>query len=77
MLVVGGNNSCNTKNLAEIAEEFTKTYHIERADDLDLNWLNNINRIGITAGASTPDYLISEVIDKIELHSKTSEGVKC
>ena len=40
------------------------------ADDLDLNWFDNVETVGISAGASTPDYLIEEVKNKIEIISK-------
>jgi len=65
MIVVGGKNSSNTKMLAKISENFVETFHIETAFEIDRNWLLNKKNIGITAGASTPDWVILEVYNKI------------
>lgn len=65
MIVVGGKNSSNTTKLFQIANGLcAKTVHIENASELDVSLLNNANNknIGITAGASTPDWVIREVI---------------
>jgi (E)-4-hydroxy-3-methyl-but-2-enyl pyrophosphate reductase len=62
MLVVGGRNSANTARLREICEAAgARTYHIETADELDPSWLQGVERVGIAAGASTPDWIIAEV----------------
>ena len=64
MVVVGGRNSANTTHLAEIArEEGTPTYHIETAAELDPAWFTRTDSVGITAGASTPDWSVVEVVD--------------
>ncbi len=64
MVVVGGRNSANTTHLAEIArEEGTPTYHIETAAELDTAWFTHADTVGITAGASTPDWSVQEVVD--------------
>ena len=68
MVVVGGKNSANTTHLAEILQEITKTIHIETEEDLkeyeDL--IKQSENIGVTAGASTPENIIKNVIEKIE-----------
>ncbi len=61
MLVVGGKNSANTTRLAELCRKKCMTYHIETAAELQDEWFDKINKIGITAGASTPDWIIKEV----------------
>jgi len=62
MVVVGGRKSANTRHLKEVCEEQgTRAYHIEGADELQASWFEGIERIGLTAGASTPDYSIDEV----------------
>ncbi|MGB9812292.1 MAG: bifunctional 4-hydroxy-3-methylbut-2-enyl diphosphate reductase/30S ribosomal protein S1 [Thermovenabulum sp.] len=67
MLVVGGKNSANTKKLALICErEGAKVFHIETADEIKKEWFNYKDQVGITAGASTPDWIIKEVINKME-----------
>jgi len=66
MLVIGGKNSANTTRLARICEEKCLTYHIETADELQDEWFDKIEKIGITAGASTPDWIIKEVYKKCQ-----------
>lgn len=67
LLVIGDNNSNNTKKLAEIGiSSGVKTYQIESAKDIKEKWFLEKNKIGITAGASTPDVLINEVKELIQ-----------
>ncbi len=67
MIVIGGSNSSNTKRLYEICRKHCqKTYLIEQAKDLDKSEFAEADLIGITAGASTPEYIIKEVKDFIE-----------
>lgn len=66
MLVVGAKNSSNSNRLRDLGEESgVNTFLIETADDLDRNWFDNVNSVGISSGASTPDELVNEVIDRI------------
>jgi len=66
MIVIGGYNSANTRRLAEVCTELqTRTYHIETAQQLDPVWFEGVGRVGITAGASTPKWLIDEVMERI------------
>jgi len=66
MLVVGGRNSSNTRKLGTICSEETKTYLIETADELQQNWFDDVENVGLTAGASTPDWIIEEVFIKCQ-----------
>ncbi len=67
MIVIGGKNSSNTKKLFEIAKKYCqRSYHIENEKELDINWFNYNDKVGISAGASTPDWVISNVINKIK-----------
>lgn len=67
LMVVGGRNSANTTRLREICESTgLPTYHIETADEIDDAWFNGIAVVGLTAGASTPDWIIEEVQRKLE-----------
>lgn len=61
MLVVGGRHSSNTVKLFEVCSRYCRTYHIENADELRSLKLPAAEKIGITAGASTPAYIIKEV----------------
>lgn len=67
VLVVGGRNSANTKRLAQIcASTGVPSYHIEIADEMDENWFQGARKVGITAGASTPDWIIDEVVERVK-----------
>ncbi len=61
IVVIGGTKSANTKHLWEICRESKPSYLVQGADDLDAAWFRNANVVGVTAGASTPDYVIDEV----------------
>jgi len=65
MVVVGGHNSANTRRLAEVCATVVETHHIENADEINSDWLKGKKAVGITAGASTPDEAIDQVIDRI------------
>ncbi len=66
MIVVGGQKSANTRHLREVCEEQgTTTYHIEKAEQIDPRWLQGKIRVGLTAGASTPDSSIDEVENRL------------
>ena len=67
MIIIGSFTSANSKRLTELSTEINKnSYQVTDASDLKLEWFENKNRIGISAGASTPDYLIKEVKRGIE-----------
>lgn len=66
MIVIGGKNSGNTTRLYQICSNITKTYHIETVDEIEKSWFDNANKIGITAGASTPDWIINNIERRIK-----------
>src|SRR3972149_1115142 len=67
VIVVGGKNSANTNRLADICRKIQpKTYHIETPEELKKSWFEGIKRVGITAGASTPNWLIESVTETIK-----------
>lgn len=66
IIVIGGRHSANTKRLLQISQEYTKAIQIETEFELKKEWFNHLNNIGITAGASTPNWIIERVEDKIK-----------
>jgi len=66
MFIVGGKNSANTRRLADLAQRKQScTYHIENIGDMENIELSRFNKIGVSAGASTPNWIIDRVMDKI------------
>ncbi|MBU3087444.1 bifunctional 4-hydroxy-3-methylbut-2-enyl diphosphate reductase/30S ribosomal protein S1 [Clostridium gasigenes] len=79
MIVIGGKNSSNTTKLYEIAKNNCEnTIHIENSNELTKEFIenNNFNKIGVTAGASTPDWIIKEVIDIMEGNFNMEDQLK-
>jgi (E)-4-hydroxy-3-methyl-but-2-enyl pyrophosphate reductase len=78
VIVVGGQNSGNTKRLAEISKKTGKpTYHIETESEIDVDALSEAKCIGITAGASTPNWVIKKVYRTLEaLPYKNMQGLQ-
>jgi 4-hydroxy-3-methylbut-2-enyl diphosphate reductase len=67
VLVIGAPNSSNSNRLREVAEGLGRTaYLIERAEDIDLNWFVPGSRVGITAGASAPEVLVMELVERLK-----------
>ncbi|KJS22519.1 MAG: hypothetical protein VR72_05620 [Clostridiaceae bacterium BRH_c20a] len=67
MIVVGGLNSANTQKLAHLCHEAgVSTKHIETAEKIEKSWFYDVDSVGVTAGASTPDWIIEEVVRKME-----------
>jgi (E)-4-hydroxy-3-methyl-but-2-enyl pyrophosphate reductase len=78
VIVVGGQNSGNTKRLAEISKKTGKpTYHIETESEIDVDALSEAKCIGITAGASTPNWVIKKIYRTLEaLPYKKKQGLQ-
>ena len=65
ILVIGGKHSANTRHLHEICARFKPSYLVQGAEDIDPAWLAGVACVGLTAGASTPDYVIDEVEQRL------------
>ena len=77
ILVIGGKWSANTRHLWEISRELKPSYLVHDALELESEWLEGVETIGVTAGASTPDYVIDEVEARIiELAGVDPAGVQ-
>jgi 4-hydroxy-3-methylbut-2-enyl diphosphate reductase len=75
MVVIGGFHSANTRRLAEIcAATGTPTFHVETAAELQPEWFAGAETVGVTAGASTPEAAIAEVLKRLE---EIGEGPTC
>ncbi len=75
MIVVGGRNSANTTRLKEICERAgAHTHHIETAEEVKPQWLAGVARVGVTAGASTPEWMIQRVVDRLRKIADESAG---
>ncbi|OHB42432.1 MAG: 4-hydroxy-3-methylbut-2-enyl diphosphate reductase [Planctomycetes bacterium GWB2_41_19] len=73
MIVVGGRGSANTTRLVKICEsQGTPTFHVETDIELDLSKFKDFNTIGVTAGASTPNWMIKRVVEKIRSYKVNS-----
>lgn len=77
MVVIGGYHSSNTQKLVEISRKLCdNTYHIETVDELPIDELKSYKTIGLTAGASTPSWIIKEVYDKMSNLEDMNELMK-
>ncbi len=72
VIVIGGKDSANSRMLHEISGSINKkTYFIENAKQLKKNWFDGIKKIAVSAGASTPEWIIKEIIKKINSYIRT------
>ncbi len=76
MLIIGSFTSANSKRLTELAVAINpNTYQVTCADEIEPGWFDEAEKVGVSAGASTPDYLIDEVHEKLKAHSPVTEEV--
>ncbi len=76
VLVIGATNSSNSVRLVEVAErEGTPARLVQRADDIDFAWLDGVATLGLTAGASAPELLVRELVDKLSERFDVEEEV--
>ena len=71
MLVIGGPDSANTKRLGELCSTMTKIYTVETAEEIHASWLKGKGHVGVTAGASTAEQTINEVVSRLEAMAQT------
>ena len=74
MIVIGSFTSANSKRLTELAKmRNERTFQVTSGEDLEIDWFQSSDTVGISAGASTPDNIISEVLDRIKSIGKVTE----
>ena len=74
MIVIGSFTSANSKRLTQLALERNKrSYQVTTAEELDMSWFNDCETIGISAGASTPDEIINDVVKHIKIIGRVAE----
>ena len=74
VLVIGAPNSSNSLRLVEVAARLgARTYLVQRADDISMNWFDGVSTLGLTAGASAPEVLVREIIDALARHFDLDE----
>ena len=74
MIVIGSFTSANSKRLTELARmRNERTFQVTSAEDLDIDWFQKSDTVGISAGASTPDNIINEVLEEIKSIGKVTE----
>jgi len=72
MIVVGGRNSANTSRLVSLSREAGKpTYHVEVVDEIRSEWMKGARIVGVTAGASTPGWVIDAVLERLRAEGKS------
>ena len=74
MIVIGSFTSANSKRLTQLALERNKrSYQVTTAEELDMSWFNDCETVGISAGASTPDEIINDVVKHIKIIGRVAE----
>ena len=74
MIIIGSFTSANSKRLTQLALERNKrSYQVTTADELDMSWFNGCKTVGISAGASTPDEIINDVVKHIKIIGRVAE----
>ena len=74
MIVIGSFTSANSKRLTELAKmRNERTFQVTSAEDLEIDWFQKSDTVGVSAGASTPDNIINQVLDKIKSIGKVTE----
>ena len=74
MIVIGSFTSANSKRLTQLALERNKrSYQVTTAEELDMSWFNDCKTVGISAGASTPDEIINDVVKHIKIIGRVAE----
>ncbi|QXK91868.1 4-hydroxy-3-methylbut-2-enyl diphosphate reductase [Neoehrlichia mikurensis] len=76
MLIIGSNNSSNSNRLLDLAKSYNvKSFLIDSYNNININWFQQVNKVGITAGASAPDILIKQVINYLKLNFKLPKNI--
>ena len=77
VLVVGSPNSSNSNRLREVAQkQGANAYLIDSADEIQLQWLEGCRQVGVTAGASAPEYLVEEVVEFLKKQGTSADNIE-
>ncbi|RYF55267.1 MAG: 4-hydroxy-3-methylbut-2-enyl diphosphate reductase, partial [Comamonadaceae bacterium] len=81
VIVVGSPTSSNSNRLRELADRLgTRAYMVDSADELRTEWFEGVTRVGLTAGASAPEILVRDVIDRVKalgaVSVRTMDGIE-
>jgi 4-hydroxy-3-methylbut-2-enyl diphosphate reductase len=69
LLVVGSENSSNSKRLVEVAENFhVRSYLVNDRGDVHVDWLSGVRNVAVTAGASAPEHLVQDLVEFLRSH---------
>ena len=72
MLIAGSKNSSNSNRLKEVADaNGAKAYLVDDSGDIDLKWLSDVSKVGVSAGASAPEYIVKEIIEFLQKNGAT------
>ena len=73
VLIAGSKNSSNSNRLKEVAVvNGSHSYLIDDSTQIDLSWFENVNKVGLSAGASAPEYVVTEIVEFLEQHGASS-----
>ncbi len=72
VLIAGSKNSSNSNRLKEVADaNGAKAYLVDDSGDIDLEWLSDVSKVGVSAGASAPEYIVKDILEFLQKNGAT------